>query len=336
MPTHICVFKDTREKPFPCGCGQSFSRQYVLRQSLDLAILHLLIIDSRDLLVRHTKISHSGKEEISRNGHNATAVATLAELRTGSFASPGTLVTPHNLDVLAQQSLSESFYGSSDVLQSHRTCHSVSRSPDSNQVLQLISSSICTSLNTEMPILQETRDEEPPTSSRDEPEPSNQSTDVSRCHDSSQQSGTVQASPFAFGFENDFDFLWNTTYDANEILPASFFDSSYSLSYLWQPDVSHPAYTLVVPATSQDNVPYPTESTSRSSDDFFPLLKRLPPQEAEFVIPDTRRLPVNEVAAAREYNPTAGPTPTPAPWNISRPAYQMISRAIHCSRKRPT
>lgn len=126
--------------------------------------------------------------------------------------------------------------------------------------------------------------------------------------------------------QNDFDFLWTSSYDVNEFLPASFFDTEHSLADLWQNGAQEPANISFTFPTPQSNQSVHDRAITASPGPNYSLPGRLPPEEPEFVVSNSRRLPTSKINVSRQAHPNE--VPAPAPWNITTSTYRSISESI--------
>lgn len=132
---------------------------------------------------------------------------------------------------------------------------------------------------------------------------------------------------FDFSSTYEFEMLWNNSNDIADFLPATFFDTDFSLSDIWQTD-NNRANNSMAPLshnkqTAQDSLP-------RSADGplpFISLPSRLPPLEPDSLSSRNERLPCNDLNAPEGVDPVAD-TETALPWNISLPAHDRISASF--------
>lgn len=134
-------------------------------------------------------------------------------------------------------------------------------------------------------------------------------------------------SSFDFSSTYEFEMLWNNSNDIADFLPASFFDTDFSLSDIWQTDTNR-VNNSMAPAShieqiGQDSIPSNTDETPS----FISLPSRLPPLEPDSLSSRDERLPHNELDSLGGVDPVTD-TETALPWNISALAYEKVSAGI--------
>lgn len=132
---------------------------------------------------------------------------------------------------------------------------------------------------------------------------------------------------FDFSSTYEFEMLWNNSNDIADFLPASFFDTDFSLSDIWQTDNNRVNNSMATVShteqSGQDSIP-------RNADEplsFISLPSRLPPLEPDSLSSRDERLPHNELDSPGGTDPVTD-TETALPWNISALAYDRISAGI--------
>ncbi|KAH6613053.1 hypothetical protein C7974DRAFT_405086 [Boeremia exigua] len=274
----------TQEKPFRCGCGQAFSR--------------------KDLLARHTRLSHAGVQERCPNDVENSLIANgLQEQEFPAMNAHATVSRPASPG------------------QSQDSVQPANPRPGFADMTTSISD-----------IPHESSGIHGPSSAQSIPVPDN----MQRGHEEQILTGFTnqvhdQSNPIvppqhlgniAPGAFNDVDFLWDWDLSAHDFLPATFFDSEQPLSDLWRLDI--PQYNL---STALDGLPVMQDVGVQQSAIALPLYERLPPLEPDYELPNNERLPIQDLRPSTMAVTQPSPAPT-LPWNISIQSYKSTCDAF--------
>ncbi|KGO40564.1 Transcription factor, fungi [Penicillium expansum] len=134
-------------------------------------------------------------------------------------------------------------------------------------------------------------------------------------------------SNFDFNSTYEFEMMWNNSNDIADFLPATFFDTDFSLSDIWQTDNIRLNNSMAPVSHTETSIQHSIPSNSDGSLSFISLPSRLPPLEPDSLSSRNERLPHNELNSPTGVD-HATDTETPLPWVISALAYDRIAAGI--------
>lgn len=121
--------------------------------------------------------------------------------------------------------------------------------------------------------------------------------------------------------------LWNNSNDIADFLPATFFDTDFSLSHIWQTDDNRVNSSMAPLSHNQQSAQGSLPRSADGPQPFISLPSRLPPLEPDSLSSRNERLPYNDLNAPQGVDPVTD-TETALPWNISLPAHDRISAGL--------